>query len=201
MKLDKILSFVLMIALGVSSLLISCIDRHDLWDSLTTNCSDCTFVTASTYNGNLGGIAGANAKCMADGNYLGSDTYKALIVDGTNRIASVTANLGDGQVDWVLKSNTNYFRSDGTTLIMITNANGIFVFGTLTNSFDTPATAYWTGLNNNWRTDGVSICSSWIDGTVGSNGSTGNGASSNSAAIHSGSVSCDNINRLLCVEQ
>ena len=121
-----------------------------------------TFVTSSVFDGNLiaaegtskaNGILAADALCMKDANYPGTGTYKAMIVDGVNRIASVTANAGDGQVDWVLKANTKYFQSDGTTQVMTTNANKLFTFGTLDNPFDAvPTDMYWTGLNLDWTT-------------------------------------------------
>jgi len=115
------------------------------------------------YDGNLGGIAGADTKCMADANYPGTGTYKAMLVDGFNRIASVTANTGDGQVDWVLNSNSDYYLADGTTKILTTDSNGLFSFGNLDNTFNGlgygggPA---WTGLNQDW-TSSANNCVSW----------------------------------------
>lgn len=43
------------------------------------------FVTATTYNANLGGIIGADNKCSLDANKPASGIYKALIVDDVNR--------------------------------------------------------------------------------------------------------------------
>ncbi|HLD45750.1 MAG TPA: DUF1554 domain-containing protein, partial [bacterium] len=63
------------------------------------------FVTDATYNGNLGGVAGADALCEADANKPATGTYKALIVDGVARVACTTANCGGGageNIDWVL---------------------------------------------------------------------------------------------------
>ena len=75
-------------------------------------CAECkTFVMAGTTDGNLlangrninnsvtTGPNGADALCMDDFDYPGTGVYKALIVDGVNRIASVSPNTGDGQVD------------------------------------------------------------------------------------------------------
>lgn len=121
-----------------------------------------TFVTTSVFDGNLiaaegtnkaTGIAAADSLCMKDAGYPGTGIYKAFLVDGANRIASTTANAGDGQINWVLRPSENYYRSDGTTKIMTTNANGIFVFGTLSNPFVAAGMpSYWTGMDADWTT-------------------------------------------------
>ena len=125
-----------------------------------------TFVTKAEFTGNIAtdgepttDIANADALCMND-DYkpAGSSTYKAMLVDGTNRVACTTALCSGGtseHIDWVLQPNAEYYRSDGTTLILKTNANGIFDFGAnLTNSFDTSASTYFTGLMGDWTSSG-----------------------------------------------
>ncbi|MCZ8155854.1 MAG: DUF1554 domain-containing protein, partial [Leptospira sp.] len=95
------------------------------------------FVTGSSYSiPTIGSIAGADTVCMNDSaKPTQSTVFKALLVDETGcsgspcRRASITPNAGDGQIDWVFKPNTSYYRSDGTTLIMTTNGNAIFIFG------------------------------------------------------------------------
>ena len=174
------------------------------------------FVTAGSFTGDLvteegsgkaNGILAADALCMSDANYPGTGTYKALIVDGANRVASVTANAGDGQVDWVLKPNTNYSRSDGTTLIMTTDANAIFVFGTLNNGFENTHHPYWSGLNDDWTatpdTPFDQHCNGWAyGGATAPYGVFGYTDGTDSTAIHwSGSAYCSNIMNLVCVQQ
>ncbi len=161
----------------------------------SSNCTTCKiFVTASTYDGNPGGASGADA------NYPGSWTYKAFIVDGTNRIASVTSNSGDGQVDWVLKANTDYTRLDGTA-IMTTNANSIFVFGTLTNSFASSDTGYYTGLWSYWSVVTTAHCSSWTSNSGASSARLGDQTSTSSSSIQAFGVICSSIQNLVCIEQ
>ncbi|MBK9497992.1 MAG: DUF1554 domain-containing protein [Leptospiraceae bacterium] len=161
-----------------------------------------TFISSSTLNGNLGGIAGADALCNSDGAKpsILPNTYKAMIVDGTNRKASNTANAGDGQVDWVFLPNTSYFRTDGTTLIKTTNANSIFVFP-LTNSFDTPGIPYWTGLNTDWTTSSNRCATDWTSTT--GNGQAGQATMLTVASISGGGPPPCNaaLPRLLCVQQ
>lgn len=180
-----------------------------------TPCTDCkTFITTNTFDGDLqtagggaNGIEGADNLCMDPANgYPGTGTYKALIVDGVNRIASLTGNAGDGQVDWVLNPNTNYYRSDGTTLIMTTNANGIHDFSVadLVNTFDTGS--YWTGLSpfigNEWTTL-ADDCINWNSNNSGNQGRFGIGLFPDSRSIGHGISDCDTIlfRSLACVEQ
>jgi hypothetical protein len=161
-----------------------------------------TFLSSSALNGSMGGITGADTICNSDGAKpsILPNVYKAMLVDGVSRKASTTANAGDGQIDWILLPNTSYFRTDGTTQIMTTNANSIFVFGSLTNSFLTTMTSYWTGLNADWTTFG-SHCTNWT--MTGGNSRAGDGTPTNGNSI----TGMSNINcnvttpYLLCIQQ
>lgn len=160
-----------------------------------------TFVSSSTSIGNLSGITGADSICNSDAAKptIVPNVYKAMIVDGTNRKASATANAGDGQINWVLLPNTIYFRSNGTTQIMTTNANSIFIFGALTNSFEVAAVPYWTGLNTDWTTS-ANTCSNWA--SMAGNGQVGQATPTTNASISGAASPCNmSVPYLLCVQQ
>lgn len=160
-----------------------------------------TFVSSAASIGNLGGIAGADTVCNSDVGKpnIVPNVYKAMIVDGTARRASVTANAGDGQINWIFLPNTSYYRSNGTTQILTTNANGIFPFGTLTNSFESAAIPYWTGLNTNWTTS-ANTCSNWS--TIAGNGQVGQATPTTGASISGAASPCNGtVPFLLCVQQ
>ncbi|TGL13088.1 DUF1554 domain-containing protein [Leptospira levettii] len=99
------------------------------------------FMTRTTHSiPAIGSVARAYTICNSDSAKLvGGSTYEAFLVNesGCNslpcRRASILANVGDRQIDRVLKPNTNYVRSDGVRKIMTTHVNGFFAFGTLTN--------------------------------------------------------------------
>ena len=187
-------------------------------DNLDTN-DKRVFLSASTHNGDFDndvGLTGGGATngdgnpigeadqfCAIDANYPGTGTYKALLVDGANRVGSVTANLGDGQVDWPLTANHRYFRSADSLEIFQADANGIFVFSTLTNNFTNPAGAgtdlYWTGLNADWTTS-ANVCTSWNTSALG-NGAYGDGFNTDATSIFSTTAACTATRRVLCVEQ
>jgi len=202
MKLFKKSKTFLLAIIAITFLLIRCDPAEYFGDSSSSSsCADCkkTYLTTPWDQGNLGGISGADAKCMTDANYPGSGTYKAMIVDGVNRVASVSANTGNGQVDWVLQPNTKYYLSDGTTHIMTTDSNGIFVFGTWNTTISPNR---WSGLMADWRTDTANYCQGWTTSNHAISGSIGHYAAVDSEAIrYATPQACSSQYKLLCVEQ
>ena len=165
-----------------------------------------TFMTAATFDGNLGGSAGADAKCMADTNYTdqvgGTGTYKAMIAD-VNRKASITPNIGDGQIDWVLQPSTTYVRPDGT-IIMTTGTNGLFDFNggdQLTNSLDGLSPIYFTGIQPTWVNNTTFHCADWTTNSISNAAVSGSGTEINGLAINENNPICDTMGKLFCVEQ
>ncbi|EMN01089.1 PF07588 family protein [Leptospira noguchii str. 1993005606] len=108
--------------------------------------------------GNFGGISGADAYCQSRiPSNIPSGIYKAMIVDGINRVATtVGPNSKVGQRDWVLRGIQKYIRAEDGATIMITNSSGMVdltYFGSsLENSFSQIAATQWTGLNSDWTT-------------------------------------------------
>lgn len=170
------------------------------------------FITAISFSGNLGGIAGADALCMADANKpAGGATYKAMIVYGTDRVACTSADCMDGgsseNVDWVLAPRTSYYRPDLTTKIGTTLwDNGIFLLtpdSNLDNSFSAGSYDIWTGLMPTWVSD-PGCCDGWqSSGNPGPTGPYGSTIATDSLAINSGVKECLTANKsyLACVEQ
>ncbi|WP_246834110.1 DUF1554 domain-containing protein [Leptospira bourretii] len=164
------------------------------------------FVTANTFpalNTNLG-ISGLDNFCNNSSDKpSGGGTYKALVTDGTNRIACTTANCSGGPSEhtgWVLKANKEYRRSNGTTIVGTTTANAIFTFP-LTNSINnaipfTNMTA--TGLNANW-TSNSNHCSQWTG--TGSFSMATYDSTSSDAIYAAGTAGCTNTAAIICVEQ
>lgn len=167
------------------------------------------FVTPQAHDGNFAsgfasGIAGADAFCQQQKDVLvpylpgfGFE-YKALMVDSANRVATVTADTGDGQVNWVLKRSTPYYRPDGA-LLFGTNSAGLFVMSSgLQQPFTTDGAAlYFTGLDTTWQN--LLTCSNW--GSTAGSGSRGSGALTSANALGGLSTTCVTQLRLLCVRQ
>ncbi|MDI7183908.1 endostatin-like outer membrane lipoprotein, LenD-like [Leptospira santarosai] len=130
--------------------------------------------------------------------------FKAMVVDGINRRASVTANQGDGQIDWVLKPNTEYRRTltNWGSLVGVTNSAGLFTFP-LNSTWDHfEGNNIWTGLNSDW-TGAPENCGMWMNPDA--NGRYGDSDSTTDGAISAGVSACDNSAfidpEILCVEQ
>ncbi len=175
-----------------------------LSSSRRNNCADpsrCLVFKSSTGTmGSTGGIAGADSICNASGNRPNTSSYKALIVDEVpNRRASLSANAGDAQIDWVLIADQDYYRTDGTFLFR-TGTNRLFTFP-LPAYLSTLAGSVWTGLNTNWTTFATLTCSNWTVTT--GNGRMGTPSTNLTvSSISAGSGAC-NIGgySLLCIEQ
>ncbi|QHH59835.1 DUF1554 domain-containing protein [Leptospira borgpetersenii] len=167
--------------------------------SYTNNAS----VPPLSHNGSFGGVAGADAYCNSHipSSLTGTGSYKAMLVDGTNRIATtVGATSSTGQKDWVFEKNTSYYRADGN-LVFTTNDAGLFDFsnGSLTYSFTDVFSIYdfgiWTGLQSNWKTaTSTQLCSSasqpWTSGSVANQGKFGYANHKNASSISAGSIPC-----------
>lgn len=167
------------------------------------------FVTSTTYDGNLGGIAGADAKCQAraEAASLGG-TWKAIISDTTttaksrmkNRLKPVY-NLA-GALVWN-PSVPLMFSSDTTTS---SGAPPWGVGSNIASAIDTTelgtavpgAVQVWTGTNSTGATYSTLHCTNWTS-TAG-NGAFGNSTSNSSLWILSSSVGCTNSYHLYCLE-
>lgn len=125
-------------------------------------------LTRSSYLTNLGGVAGADAICVAE---FGSG-YKALIVGGGRR-ASVTPFLGDAQQDWVLRKYTHYLNSDGA---LIWRSDEVALLGASGGRRQQQFADLWSpnegiyplaGFNDDWTTlpdspsSQVGTCNGW----------------------------------------
>lgn len=166
-----------------------------------TNCRIFVTVASSAPMSQFNGAVGADARCNSDGAKPTASQYKAILVDGVTRIASAGPDSGTGQVDWVLFPNTAYFRVDGITPIFTTNAQSLFIFTggfTLTNSFDTIASLFWTGLTTTWTLH-ADNCSGWTSNA--GNGIRGSGSANAGTALESINSSCGIGQALLCAEQ
>ncbi|MCW7461588.1 DUF1554 domain-containing protein [Leptospira limi] len=157
------------------------------------------FITSVGRLGTLGGISGADNICQSEANCPVGKICKAMLGDSFNslRRASVTANVGDGQIDWVLKPFASYYRSNRTDLIGTTTSASLFTFN-LTFAISGSSSTAWTGLSSDW-TNNVNSCTGWTSsGVFGYAGDTG---SNTSTSIGFNSFGCATSLLHYCVEQ
>ncbi|MCE9500629.1 MAG: DUF1554 domain-containing protein, partial [Leptospira sp.] len=171
-----------------------------------TFCNPCKVFMTNSYfvQTDFFGISGADSKCNSDPNIpTGATPYKAFIVDGTNRVACTTANCAGGNsehIDWVIRPDTNYVRSDGATLIKKSDSNGIFNPFPLVNSVTSITSGYWSGMLSDWTTAVANHCNLWTD--IGAaNGMRGQEYATSVAFLQDIPVGCGALLKLMCVEQ
>jgi hypothetical protein len=160
-----------------------------------------TFITAATSLGAFGGVPGADNICNSDANKPQAyGSFKAFVVEATTnkRRATISADTGDGQIDWVLKASKEYRRADGATVIATTGSNRLFSFD-LSQSFLGSATTFWTGMGTDW-TSHVSNCAGFTNDSVGT-GRYGDGGVLTSAAIGTTSACSGPAHAIFCIEQ
>lgn len=172
-----------------------------LTDSCQTDCR--IFVTALGYTGNLGGLSGADTKCMADPNRPADAgrQWRALL-SATDRKACTGDNCPGGSAEnlnWVLKPNATYRRPDGT-LIGNTSASALLLFN-LAQPIATAAGNTWTGTYANWTSGALSDrCNDWTDAGL-TNGIYALSGSVTATAIANFHAICSGVYSLYCVEQ
>lgn len=156
------------------------------------------FATDSQPSGNLGGVAGADAECQAAAPIPG--TFKAMIVDGVNRVACTSSSCGTGageHIDWPVEPSTAYYNLSGD-VIGTTDANALFTFP-LDNAVSPRGVEVWTGLNGDWTTGDT--CAGWTDG-VSAFGVNGIASRLDDSSIAAYDQNCDRTNiTLYCVQQ
>ncbi|MCG9874854.1 MAG: DUF1554 domain-containing protein [Leptospiraceae bacterium] len=166
------------------------------------------FVSQGTYQGSLGGVSGADTICQNEktNNFASlpgaNSDYKAILVDGSNRIACVAGNCNTAagnNSNWPLIANTQYFRPDNQVIFQ-TNGAGIFVLGALSNAFSNSGTdRWWTGLVTNW-TSSTDDCANWISNGGAVFGIFGLGGATDDSSISDfSSDACSTSKKLLCV--
>jgi hypothetical protein len=162
----------------------------------------------------LNGIAGADGMCAS---MFGSGTsaYKALLVDGRKRIATVTPYVGDGQVDWALQKYTQYVNGDGKEIFVTDESALLGVRAKQNVGIEVPIPTVidnygaFMGVRNDWTaanmntSSTISNCQLWTS-TAPTESFTGPGAGATSSTTfpdNGGTSSCANQAHLYCVQQ
>lgn len=180
--------------------------------SVSVTCAETVkkiFVTAVNRNGNLGGISGADAICASDANKpSGGSTYKAMVVDGSTRVACTSNNCATSgtseHVNWVLLPSTRYVRASDSQDIGTTTSNGVFT--SLTGSYaatggNSGANRLWTGFDGNWVADNTRDCSNWSVSDTTQGRHARRDVTTSQAIAYSWQNCSDTDNALVCVEQ
>ena len=159
------------------------------------------FVTSTTYDGNLGGFAGADAKCQAraDAASLGG-TWKAILSIGT--VNSPITSRAKGRIgnDWDIltdihgtpvESSNDLWDQSG---VQLNSALEFDEFGNFRN------TKVWTGTERDGNSSGVT-CNDWTSNSSAVSGIYGESRLPNNGWwIERSNDTCENTYSLYCVE-
>ena len=154
------------------------------------------FVTSQTFNGNLGGLSGADAACQSAANNAGLEgtTWKAWLSDET--ISASDRLIHSGNPYKLLNEVTIANNWDDLTDGFIATRININEFG---NEITSPFVV-WTGTTVSGGY-AFNSCNNWLDGSIGSSGTSGGTIYTNSQWTNFGTGFCSFIQRLYCVEQ
>ncbi len=152
------------------------------------------FVTSITWQGNLGGVSGADAKCQSTAtNAERAGTWKALISDSTtnakDRVPDTVYRKIDGTV--IANSKSDLFDGSIQTPINLTET-GVIPTTTLT----------WTGTTDSGVYSGLA-CSNWTTSTwdFSYSGTTGSANNTDLKWLqHSNNSLCGNSAKLFCIK-
>ncbi|MFA6136034.1 MAG: DUF1554 domain-containing protein [Candidatus Paceibacterota bacterium] len=177
--------------------------------SATTTLTKRVFVTSALYDGNLGGVSGAHAKCQARANAASlGGTWEAIIGQYSTTVEPITTigynwirliNMGGYVVaDSSLATTTSpyvmpWVRFDGTNYLM--NKVEYDENGTLVNDY------VWTDFDFTGLYKGASDCSNWTTNSAGGYGAYGYTNTAIGGWAYTGIEACNLTNRLYCIEQ
>ena len=150
------------------------------------------FVTDGTWTGNLGGHAGADAKCQAEADANGiSGTFMAWVGKPSTRFS--------------ILSTTPYYRLDGTKIADsytdLTSSSSLTNPISITPSGATISTAHavWSGSRSGGTGNESGNCTDWTTNASTKSGMRGD--TTGNAWAESNTYSCDNTGALYCFEQ
>ena len=132
-------------------------------------------------------------------------SYRALFAFGDARVASVSPNTGDGQVDWVLAPYTQYYNASGQ-LVWTTDESALLgVSGSTPTSLNNPIYATFrtgrTGMETDWTTV-EDDCDGWTLRNNSGSEAYGRADVSTSEFLRSSTGCCGCAgHRFYCVEQ
>jgi cysteine-rich repeat protein len=182
----------------------ACDDGNNVDNDACTNACTATaslriFVSSAVYNGNMGGLGGADMKCktlaMAAG--LGSN-WMAWLADGLSGPSGRFMTKG---------GNTPYVRIDGkqvasswADLTDLTLMNAVDI--TEKNQMAAESTHVWTNTNPNGSVDDFNNnCGGWFLSNGNANGNNGLRTAVDAKWSKEGTDGCNVANHIYCVEQ
>ena len=139
------------------------------------------FLTPTRYNGNLGGLSGADQKCQVAANTANwGGVWKAWLSDGTTSAADRLSHFSGRYV-----KPANTISGTGVGIVVANSWNDLVTIGVRSaidgypgGGFNSNGTAVWTNTNTDGyrlgsNIGGASHCNNWTSSSSNNEGSTG----------------------------
>lgn len=164
------------------------------------------FQTTAEFDGNLGGIAGADSLCMGDANRPNSGRYKAMILGTARRACTdVICMVGPDPVDWVFLPQTTYYvgAQGSEVAFATTDTNAIITTYPLGANTAGRGKNFWNGFSasGDWLVSPTETCADWSSNAATGVGSLGWDSVTDVSWLHGGNYPCSDVAQLVCVEQ
>ena len=190
----------ILILFGITMVLSSCGGSGSGSGDDDSNISHRIFVTSSTYNGNLGGLIGADIICTTVAGFGGiSGSYRAVMSSSTESAntrldidGAVYMKTAAGNVT-VATSGDRFWNNDLANPINVDENEATL------GAMQGP----WTGTNPSGGTSGIGLtCTDWSIGNNSVLGSTGDTSTTASALwVNANGFTCEEMRPLYCIEE
>ena len=149
------------------------------------------FLSSQTYNGDLGGLSGANTKCQTLANAAGrSGSWVALLsTNYSNASTSILPTYPVRDTNAATISVSSIW--SGTLSAAVTrDENGNVLSSTL---------SAWTGSSSSGALQSENTCGSWGSNASSDTGRTGDASATTANWLSNASTACNNLQRLYCI--
>ena len=201
--LRELMNFKNLLNMSLLALLISCggADGDGLFEDGISDGNHRVFVTSNTYNGNLGGISGADSICNTEASSSGlKRTYKAIL---SSSLSSAFSRLNlTGKVYVFSDSETNSVVVNLGTDLWNTGSGGADLLSSINidTNYNVVSLSPWTGTDSDGSiTLTGDMCQNWTSSSAAFQGQTGSTSSLNDSWIEGISSNCNLSRRLYCI--
>ncbi len=160
------------------------------------------FVTSTSYDGNLGGISGADTKCATAATAAGLErTYKAIITTADADTTAFKRLNFSGAIYTVDASDNSALVAASGADLWLAETKALLNDINLDENGATVSKTPWTGTSSDGGVISTSHCSSWTVNSAGTDGEIGDTGRSDDRWVELGLENCSNQNPIYCISQ
>lgn len=178
---------------------------RDFYAKIALGCTKAVFVTSQFFDGNLGGVSGADLKCQQAANNGGLPGKFKSWIDDDGTFPDIPTRFRQSTQNYVTPIANNTIASNWSNLVSGTLSSSLnqTEFGVTAPS--NISTDIWTGALSDGTNNTVGAngdhCSNWTSNSSGLTGSFGDFTTTGSGWSYTSTGSCDTPRRLYCIQQ